>query len=124
MTIINKNLRSAVKTITCIIMILIVFSCYGRIDCPAYPEKYLNWLPYEEDETYFFTNGTDTINFNVNKVDITHVYRMVKYPKSKCDCNANIETETSTVGGYPKFTFSSMYGESLNEKVISYCYSI
>ena len=57
--------QSTIIIIICFAMTLLAAGC-GELDCPAYPEKYLNWIPYKQGDILFFTDGKDTIKFIVN----------------------------------------------------------
>jgi hypothetical protein len=78
---INKSRSELLlRTTLCLFSILIIPGCYPRVDCPAYPDASLSWLPYKNGQTYYFTNGTDTVKLKISDFYIANAYRDIKYP--------------------------------------------
>lgn len=61
--------------------------CIGETDCPAYPEKYLTWFPYHENEKLTFTNGVDTAVFLILETKKSGSFSFKN--NCKCDCAAD-----------------------------------
>ena len=85
------------KKIVYLTIILLISSCYQKINCPGYPEKYLVWMPYIKGEEFSLTNGIDKVQLKVESVDITKAYtkECLKNWECSCDCSARC-TITST----------------------------
>jgi hypothetical protein len=70
---------------------LLISSCTYKVDCPGYPKKYLDWMPYIQGEKISFTDGIDTLQLRVGEIDIRDPYTMkrLKFEKgTECDSYA------------------------------------
>lgn len=57
--------------ITSLFLVIGLSSCDKTLFCSGFPEAMLSYIPYKEGEVINFTNGSDTISFVVDKVDIS-----------------------------------------------------
>jgi hypothetical protein len=55
--------------------VLLLFCGCNRINCPGYENEYLNWIPYEEGDSIYFTDGTDTLKLRVNETYRSDAYK-------------------------------------------------
>jgi hypothetical protein len=52
------------KTIGYLVLAFLAIGCKEKV-CPAYPEEYLNWMPYNKGENLCFVSGNDSLKLNV-----------------------------------------------------------
>jgi len=86
-------------------------SCDVKIDCPGIPETHLVWMSYKQDEVFSLTDGIDTFQFKVEKIDIQKAYTFtgcrfnyLNPPSERsCDCDA-----WCNITG-PKHVYSEIY---------------
>ncbi len=83
---INKSMKTRIL-ITSLFLVIGLSSCDKTLFCSGFPEAMLSYIPYKKGEVINFTNGSDTISFIVEKIDISvdSSYRY-KCPYS-CDCD-------------------------------------
>lgn len=62
------------KIFSLLTIILVISGCH-RAQCPGYPDKYLNWIPYKQGDSAFFTDGTDTLKLLVNETYKSGTYK-------------------------------------------------
>lgn len=75
-------------------LILLVTGCIGETHCPAFQEKYLNWIPNKMSENLKFTDGSDTINFLIAEAQMS---KANSFPDNcLCECGANAFFRTTT----------------------------
>jgi len=83
------------KKIVYLTIALLISSCSFQIDCPGFPEKHLVWVPYIQDEEFSLTDGIDTFQFIVKRINIQKAYthkgsKLFEEPGDYiCDCSAS-----------------------------------
>jgi hypothetical protein len=97
------------KKIVYLTLILLIPSCEYQIDCPGFPETHLVWMPYIQDEEFSLTDGIDTFQFIVKRIDIekAYTYKGTKYftRDYTCFCSAYC-TITGPKHVFPLITFN------------------
>ena len=84
------EINKSMKTRTLIISLFLVIglsSCDKTLFCSGFPEAMLSYIPYKEGDIINFTNGSDTMSFIVEKleisVDSSYHYKCPYF----CDCD-------------------------------------
>lgn len=88
--------------------------------CQSYPEKYLNWIPFEDAQEMRFTNSQDTITFIINGFSKTIEYEVNKRNDVACEATASFVTETDNYLNTYIQGFSSC---NENSKEVFYTYT-
>jgi hypothetical protein len=73
--------------------ILFGYSCSQTRTCPAFPDKYLSRIPYENIDELKFSNLEDTIKLKIKKFEKTAQYEVSKKIDIACHAQANFITE-------------------------------
>jgi hypothetical protein len=58
------------KTIGYLALVLLIIGC-KKTECPAYPEEFLKWMPYNKGENICFISGIDSLKLNVSETYIS-----------------------------------------------------
>lgn len=102
-----------------LLFLAVLLSACGcnRIDCPGYENEYLNWIPYEESDSIYFTDGTDTLKLRVNET-----YRSVAYKEQPWIIERSCYVEANaSVSGDPdsvSITATSYYTSEENFPIV------
>jgi len=77
-----------------ILIISILLSGCGQIDCPAFPNDIANWFPYSPEDTIKLSNvSNSTISLQITQFLITDSYSFSK--RCDCICEAAMSFETT-----------------------------
>jgi hypothetical protein len=52
------------KTIGYLALAFLIIGCI-KYDCPAYPEEFMKWMPYNNDENLYFISGIDSLKLTI-----------------------------------------------------------
>lgn len=87
--------------ITSILVLFFAQSCKEKTrTCPCFPEKYLNWIPYENISQIKYTNLQDTIIFVVDNFYKSEVYEIDSKLDMSCNAEANFITQKQATTNY------------------------
>jgi hypothetical protein len=110
------NQFCTMKKLWFLAVLLSVCGC-NRIDCPGYQNEYLNWSQYEQSDSIYFTDGTDTLKLRVNET-----YRSVAYKEHSWIIERSCYVEANaSVSGDPdsvSITTSSFYTSEENFPIV------
>jgi hypothetical protein len=102
-------------------VLILVLGC-NRIDCPGYENEYLNWIPYEQGDSIYFTDGNDTLKLRVNETYRSKAYKEHSWIiERSCYIEAN-----ASLSGDPDSVSISTSGFYISEEnfPIEYRYNI
>jgi hypothetical protein len=102
--------------ISLFILIVLLSSCWGVIECPTYPENKKSWIPYEVGDGVRFSDGIDTIVIRIEHSYSTSDFFIEKYSDDECICYASFRSDNNSLG--PSFSGGSFY----NGYFVSYYY--
>jgi hypothetical protein len=54
------------KTIGYLALVFLIIGC-KEYECPAYPEEFLTWMPYNKGENLYFISGIDSLKLKVSE---------------------------------------------------------
>lgn len=75
-----------------LLIIIIVLSSCGKVDCPKFPDELLSWVPYTTNDTLSYKSNNKTLHHK-----IADNYRTTSYSyKKNCDCECDIHAGFST----------------------------
>lgn len=77
---------------TCLLMLCLLAGCTRYVECPAFPDSKLSWMPYQPDEIIKFSNGTDTIEIIVSDTSKSASSTLEK--GCSCECGGTAEFRT------------------------------
>lgn len=87
--------------ITLILFLFFAQSCKEKTRiCPCFPEKYLTWLPYENQNQIKFTNLQDTIVFFIEDFYKSEEYEIDSKLDVSCHSEANFITQKQATTNY------------------------
>lgn len=88
------------KIVSISLLILALCGCRD-IQCPAFPERLLAYMPYEKGDHLKFKNlQNDTLAFTINDNWTSKSYSTKKDPKCGCECNSQAEFKTELNNQY------------------------
>ncbi len=71
----------------------LLFNSGCKRTCQSYPDKYLNWMPYEDLQEIKFTDSEDTITFIIQGFSKTNEYEVSKRNDVACVATTSFNTE-------------------------------
>lgn len=95
-----------------ILLMLVLFSLTrcGEVHCPGFPKDLLKYLPYTENDVVKYSNGVDTIAFEVVTKFVDGSYSFKKNCDCLCRVIAGIETNFNELINF-KIDYSISVGE-------------
>ncbi len=102
------KIKSIIRYVLIISVLLNMMGCGEKTNCSAYPEKYMRWIPFQKGDQYSFTDGTNTIQINVNEVYRTEAYiEKQSWPMDKmCTSEAYAKMTSNSFLSNMEFTSS------------------
>jgi hypothetical protein len=99
--------------ITLILFLFFAQSCKEKTRiCPCFPEKYLTWLPYENQNQIKFTNLQDTIVFFIEDFYKSEEYEIDSKFDVSCHSEANFITQKQATTNYILNGISTVFENS------------
>ncbi len=78
------NLLKSTKQLWLIIVACVIISFNScNVYCPAFPDKYIGWFPYYENQELCFKNRSDSICCRVSEYEVSEEY------KTNCECGCD-----------------------------------
>jgi hypothetical protein len=102
-------------------VLILITGCY-RNECPGYPDKYLNWIPYKEGDSIFFTDGTYTFKLFVEESYKTSAFKEQTWIIEK-DCFGEARVSVSGDSASPGIREYSIF-QGNSDQYISYFFDI
>lgn len=94
-----------------IIPTILLNGCFGEVNCPAFPDSELRWMPYKQGDSIKFSDGDDTIAFIFDESFKTEAYSFKRNCKCACEANAGIKSAVNTETDLKIEMFCNYYGD-------------
>lgn len=79
-------------------LIISIFSACGDTNCPAFPPKLLDYLPYNTNDALKFKNyRNDTLTLNIIETNASDSYSFSWSCKCVCEASASFKTDCDSI---------------------------
>ena len=118
-----QYIKYSLKIFGLLVGIISFTGCY-RTECPAYPDEYLNWIPYKLGGSAYFTDGKDTFKLYVRETYKSGAYKQHSIWNMEFPCDISAEAYISGESNSSQIMVNSEHHDVPDEPAIFYNYSI